>query len=87
MDLKKDVIPISVLKARMKQIVSRVMKTGDAVLVTQNGTSAVMIVDVGAYQKQQKKLYLLEEIAKGEREILAGKGVLHQDVKKMIKEW
>ena len=53
-------------------------------LVTQNGHSAVMIMDVGAYQTQQKKLHLLEAISKGEQEIMDGKGISHSDIQKKI---
>ena len=87
MDLRKDVIPVTELKAKMKQILQRVIKTGEPILVTQNGHSAVMIVDVGAYQKQQKKLHLLEEIMKGEKELIEGKGILHSEVKKQARSW
>jgi prevent-host-death family protein len=56
MDLKNDVIPVSELKARMKEVLARVARTGAPVLVTQNGHSVVLIVDVESFQKQQRKL-------------------------------
>ena len=87
MDLKKDVIPVTELKNHTKQILQRVTKTGDPILVTQNGHSAVFIVDVAAYQRQERKLYLLEEIAKGEKEILEGKGISHAEVKAKVSRW
>jgi prevent-host-death family protein len=87
MDLKKGIIPVTELKNHTKEILARVMKSGDPMLVTQNGHSAVMILDVGAYQTQQKKLYLLEAISKGEREIMEGKGISHSDVQKRAASW
>ena len=87
MDLKKDVIPVTELKNHTKEILARVMRTGDPMLVTQNGHSAVLIVDVEAYQAQQKKLFLLEQIARGEREILEGKGIPHAEVVKKARSW
>lgn len=87
MDLKKGVIPVTELKSHTKQVLEKVMRTGEPTLVTQNGHSAVLIVDVEAYQMQQKKLYLLEQIAKGEREILQGKGVPHAEAVKKIRSW
>ena len=87
MDLKKDIIPVSELKTRMKAILKRVAQTGQPVLVTQNGHSTVFIVDVEVFQKQQNKLHLLEQIAQGEREILEGRGISHADVVKRAAAW
>ena len=87
MDLKKGVIPVTELKSHTKQVLEKVMRTGEPALITQNGHSAVMIVDVESYQSQQKKLHLLELIAKGEREILQGKGLAHSEVAKKAKAW
>ena len=87
MDLKTGVIPVTELKNHTKEILARVMRTGDPMLVTQNGHSAVLIVDVDAYQTQQKKLHLLEEISKGEREIAERKGIDHAQVAKRARSW
>lgn len=87
MDLKRDVVPVSELKARMKAILKRVAQTGQPVLVTQKGHSVVLIVDVEAFQKQETKLRILEEISKGEREILAGEGISHAEILRRTAAW
>jgi len=87
MNLKEGVVPVTQLKNHTKEVLAMVAKTGESVLVTQNGHSAVVIMDVGAYQAQQKKLQILEQIAKGEREILQGKGISHAEALKRIKSW
>ncbi len=87
MDLKRGVIPITELKVHTKEILRRVSQTGEPVLITQNGHSAVLIVDVAAYQKQSDKLRLLEAIARGEKEILEGKGISHEGVHKKTVGW
>ena len=87
MDLKNDAIPVSELKARMKEILARVSRTGAPVLVTQKGHSAVLIVGVEAYQRQQRKVEILEEIARGERELVEGKGIPHGEVLRRASAW
>lgn len=87
MDLKKDVIPVSELKAHMKEILKRVAQSGTPVLVTQKGHSVVLIVDVEAFQRQQRKLEILEKIAAGERELLEGRGIPHAEVVRRTKGW
>jgi len=87
MDLKNDVIPVSKLKARMKEILAHVSKSGTPILVTQKGHSVVLIVGVEAYQKQQRKIEVLEEIARGERELAEGKGIPHGEVLRRTSAW
>ena len=87
MNLKNDVIPVTELKNHTKEILARVIRTQGAVLVTQKGRSTVVIVDVGSYQLEQKRLRLLEEISKGEREIIEGKGISHSEVMRRTKAW
>ena len=87
MDLKKDVIPVTELKAHTKEVLQKVNRTGEPILITQNGHSAALIVDVAAYQTQQRRLHMLEEIVKGEREIAGGKGIPHAEIEKRVKGW
>jgi prevent-host-death family protein len=87
MDLKHDVIPVTELTAHTKEVLRRVNRTGEPTLITQNGRSAVLIVDVAAYQKQCNKLRLLEAIVRGERGILDGKGIVHGEVHKEAVHW
>ena len=87
MYIKRDVIPVTELKTHTKDVLERVARTGEPILVTQKGHSVVLIVDVEAYQRQERKLKLLEEIAKGEGEILDGKGMSHAEVKSRASRW
>lgn len=87
MDLKRDVIPVTELKNHTKEVLKRVVETGEPVLVTQKGRSVVLIVDVEAFQRRERKLRLLEEIAKGERELLEGKGLSHAEIKTKVSRW
>ena len=87
MDLKDDVIPVTELKNQTKKVLARLKRTGAPILVTQNGRSAAVILNIVFYQAQQKRLKVLEEIAKGEKEILEGKGISHSEVVKRAKSW
>lgn len=87
MDLNEDVIPVTDLKNQTKKILARVKRTGAPILVTQNGRGAAIILNIVFYQAQQRRLKVLEEIAKGEREILEGKGISHSEIVKKAKSW
>lgn len=87
MDLKEDVIPIAELKHQTEKILARVKRTRSPILVTQHGRGAAIILNVVFYQAQQRRLKILEEIAKGEKEILEGKGISHSEVVRKAKTW
>lgn len=87
MDLNEDVIPVTELKNQTKKVLARVRRTGAPILVTQNGRGAVIILGISYYQAQQKRLKILEEIAKGEKEILEGKRIPHSEVMRKAKSW
>lgn len=87
MDLKRDVIPVTELKSHTREVLEKVARTGEPVLVTQKGRSAALIVDVEEYQRQQRRLIILEKIARGERDILEGKGISHAQLKAEVARW
>ena len=87
MDLKRDVIPVTELKTHTRQILDRVIKTGEPVLVTQKGHSAVLIVDVETFQRQERRLRILEKISRGERDFLEGKKISHAQLKEEASHW
>ena len=87
MDLNEDVIPVTELKNQTKKILARIKRTGAPILVTQNGRGAVIILGIAFYQAQQKRLKILEEIAKGEKQILEGKGIPHSEAVKRARGW
>lgn len=87
MDFNDDVIPVTELKNQTKKVLARVKRTGAPILVTQNGRSAAIILNVAFYQAQQRRLKILEEIAKGEKQILEGKRISHSEVVKRAKNW
>lgn len=87
MDLAKDVKPISELKRDTSGIVGYVAKTKKPVLITQNGVSIAMVVNVEEYQNEKRKLRLLEALAKGEKDVREGKVVAIETVLDDLKKW
>ena len=49
--------------------------------------SSVYLVDVDQFEQIQKKLMLLEGLARGEKAILEGRVVSHADAKKRMARW
>ncbi len=69
-----DIVPISDLRQDATAIVKRVTASGEPVVITQKGRAAAVMVSTEAYARSQHELELLRLLARGEKEIGAGKG-------------
>jgi len=87
MDLAKDIKPISELKRDTSGIVGYVSKTKKPVLITQNGVSVAMVVNVEEYQNEKRKLHLLQALAKGEKDVREGKIIPLKTVLEDLQKW
>lgn len=52
------------------------------VLITQNGRPAAYLMDVTTYERLEKRMRILEGIARGETAILEGRTLSHSEAKK-----
>ncbi len=84
MNLAQDVEPITILKTKCAEIISRARQSRQPVAITRNGKVTAIIQDVKSYEKEKKTLMLLKFLARGERELIGGKGADHNKVKKQL---
>jgi prevent-host-death family protein len=68
------IVPITDLRQDATAIVKRVSASGQPVVITQRGRAAAVMVSMEAYQHSQHELELLRLLARGEKEIEAGRG-------------
>lgn len=68
------IVPITDLRQDATAIVDRASKTREPIVITQRGRPAAVMVGVEAYEREQHELELLRLLARGEKEIEAGKG-------------
>jgi len=76
------IIPISDLREDAANILGRVQKTHEPVVITQRGRAAAVMVSVEEYERSAHERDVLRLLAQGEREIAAGKGYDLEDVLK-----
>jgi len=69
-----DIIPITDLRQDAAKVLDRVKSSGKPLIVTQRGRAAAVMVSVERYEAQEREQEILRRIARGEREILEGKG-------------
>jgi prevent-host-death family protein len=78
---------VTTLKRRATEIIAELGSERDPVLITQRGRPAAYLVDVETYEQAQRRLAVLEGIARGERAIEDGRVVSHTEAKKRMARW
>lgn len=69
-----DVMPVSDLRKDAATAIKRIKSAKRPLLITQRGRAAAVIISVEAYERSERERALLRQLARGEREIAAGKG-------------
>jgi len=67
-------IPVSDLREDASAVLKRVRKSRDPVIITQKGRAAAVMLSVPSYERAEQQRQILELLARGEKEIAAGKG-------------
>ncbi len=69
-----NIVPITDLRQDATTIVKRVATSREPLIITQRGRAVAVMVSMEAYEHSQHELELLRLLARGEKEIEAGKG-------------
>ena len=75
-----DIIPVTDLRKDAAAALKRVRATKQPLVITQRGRAAAVMVSVEAYERAEHERQILLLLARGEREIRAGKGHELDDV-------
>jgi len=67
--------PITVLKTKSAELVRRTRRSGEPIIITQNGRAAAVLQDVETFEQQRRALLLLRFLAEGHRQLNHGRGV------------
>lgn len=80
--LDNDIQPLSEFRSKVAFYFDKVKKTKRPLVITQNGKSAAILLDVSEYEAMIDKIDVLEDIKLAESQIRNGLGVPHHNVKK-----
>lgn len=78
---------VTTLKRHATKILADLNATREPVLITEQGRPAAYLVNVEDYEFQQKRLLLLESIARGERAIQQGRVVSQAGAEVKLNKW
>lgn len=80
--LDKDIQPLSEFRSKISYYFDKIKKTKRPLIITQNGKSAAIVLDISEYESMIDKIEILEDIKLAESQISAGLLTSHQEVRK-----
>jgi prevent-host-death family protein len=78
---------VTTLKRQATELLSELERSKEAILITQHGVPSAYLVDVETYETLQRRMSLLEGIARGERALEEGRTLTHAQAKKRMARW
>jgi prevent-host-death family protein len=78
---------VTTLKRQATELLSELERNREPILITQHGVPSAYLVDVETYEALQRRMSLLEGIARGEKAIEDGRTVTHVQAKQRMARW
>ena len=83
----RNVKPVTEVKRHATEIIHGLQRKPGAILVTERGQSAAVLMDVGSYDALLRRLDVLEGIARGERARDEGRVLTHEQAAQRLARW
>jgi len=78
---------VTTLKRQATELLSELERDREPILITQHGTPSAYLIDVETYDTLQRRVRLLEGIARGEKAIEEGRVLSHTQARRRMARW
>ena len=78
---------VTTLKRQATELLSDLERSRELIRITQHGLPSAYLVDVETYEALERRMSLLEGIARGEKAIEEGRVVSHAKAKQRMARW
>ncbi len=78
---------VTTLKRHATELLSDLERDKEPILITQHGLPAAYMVDVETFELQQRRISILEGIARGEKALAEGRTMTHEEVERRLAKW
>ncbi len=82
----EDIQPLTEFRANVASFIDQVRETHRPLVLTQHGRGTAVLMAAADYEAMVDELELLRDIRAAQRELEAGKGIPHEDVKEELVE-
>ncbi|MCC6521593.1 MAG: type II toxin-antitoxin system Phd/YefM family antitoxin [Polyangiaceae bacterium] len=84
---KPSATPVTELKRHATEIIADLARNPGAVMVTEHGRSAAVLMDLATYESLVRRVEVLEGISRGERAFVEGRVVTHEQASQRLERW
>lgn len=78
---------VTTLKRQATALLDEVEGSREPILITQHGLPSAYLVDVDTFEKLQRRMSLLEGIARGEHAVEEGRVLSHAQARSRMARW
>jgi len=78
---------VTTLKRQATKILSELHESKEPVLITEHGKPSAYLVDFEDFESLQRRMQILEGIARGESAALEGRVLSHDEARAKMKKW
>ncbi|MBO6534623.1 MAG: type II toxin-antitoxin system Phd/YefM family antitoxin [Balneolaceae bacterium] len=78
---------VTTLKREATKVLKELREQKEPVLITEHGKPSAYLVDVEHFESLQKKVALLEKLARGEKAISEGRIISNDQAKERLSRW
>lgn len=78
---------VTTLKRQATELLSELERDKQPILITQHGVPSAYLVDVETFEALQRRMSLLEGIARGEKAVEEGRTVSHARARQRMSRW
>ena len=79
---------VTTLKRQATELLDELARDKEPILITQHGVPSAVLIDIESYELQQRRVAILEGIARGERALAEGRTLTSAQVKAHFeKKW
>ena len=78
---------VTTLKRQATKILSELHESKEPVLITEHGKPSAYLVDFEDFELLQRRMEILEGIARGESAVLEGRTLSHSKAKESLSKW
>ena len=82
--LAQDTKPLSEFQANVTALVEKVRETKRPLVLTQEGHSTAVVVDVTEYERLLEEVEILRDVKIAERQLAEGHGVPHEEAQEQL---
>ncbi len=78
---------VTTLKRQATKILAELHESKEPILITEHGKPSAYLVDAESFEQMQKRMCILEGIARGERALLEKRTYTQKQAKSKMKKW